>query len=207
MKDTDKSEPASRRSSVMLDGRPDFDRPPPEGKPPRYGKPPHDGMPPCDGKPPREGCPPEFRAPLMLANEISKLFSNILRTEEDNVTNSYRLLLIHLAHRDGRTQLELANLAHIKPPTVSVTLQKMERDGYVRREADENDLRQTRVYLTEKGREYDERIKSKIHELEDGVLSVLSEEELSTLMTLMTRVRDSLYKSAGFDDGFDRRHE
>jgi len=139
----------------------------------------------------------EFKTPIMLSNEISKMFSNILRGEENNISDSYRMLLIHLARQDGRTQLELANLAHIKPPTVSVTLQKMENDGYIRREPDENDLRQMRVYLTEKGREHDMRIRNKIHELEDSIVEVLSPEEFNTVVELMTKIRDNLYEKGG----------
>ena len=134
------------------------------------------------------------RTPLMLIHEITKLSSNILRGDEHRVHNSYRMLLFHLVREDGKTQLELAKLCHLRPPTVSVTLQKMEQDGYVIRVPDENDLRQTRVYLTEKGLEYDLKIRKMMEELEYSIIKDLTDEEYIMLTELLCRIRNKLIK-------------
>ena len=129
----------------------------------------------------------------MLINEISKLFCNHMRQYDDpNLNNSYRHLLFHLAHQDGRTQLELARLTHLKPPTVSVSLAKLEAEGYVERVADPEDLRQTRVYLTEKGQEVDRRARIAIDEIESRVTECLSEAERAELLSLLVKLHDNL---------------
>lgn len=133
------------------------------------------------------------KTPMFLINEISKLFVNELRFEEQDISNSYRPLLFHLARRDGRTQLELSQLCHLKPPTVSVTLKKMEEDGYVTRQKDTNDLRQTRVYLTEKGRAHDEKIQKRIDLLEQRFTEVLTAQEQAELTALLTRLLDCVF--------------
>ncbi len=134
--------------------------------------------------------PPLPQTPMMLINEISKLFRDRIR--DQNLQNSYRMLLFHLAIRGGRTQLELANMTHLKPPTISVTLQKMEADGYVRRVPNERDMRQTLVYLTEKGEEYNRNIRKKIDIIERNIASGFTDEELHTLMSLLVRIRDNI---------------
>ena len=61
-------------------------------------------------------------------------------------------LLLLLAHSDGRSPGELAKLAHLSEPTVIRTLDRMERDGLVRRVRSQTDRRQVRVLLTAEGR-------------------------------------------------------
>lgn len=132
--------------------------------------------------------------PLMLCNEISKMFRNIMRdrTDDPEIQGSYRDILYHLAHEDGRTQLELARLTHLTPPTISVTLQKLEDQGYVERKTDPIDQRKIRVYLTEKGKQIDERAHGVIAELEALASKNFSEDEQKTLMVLLFRLRENI---------------
>ena len=52
-----------------------------------------------------------------------------------------------LAHKDGLSQREIAEKLHIKPPTVNVTVQRLEKAGFLYREADEKDQRISRILL------------------------------------------------------------
>ena len=58
-----------------------------------------------------------------------------------------------LAYKDGLSQREIAEKLRIKPPTVNVTVQRLEKAGFLYREADEKDQRISRIYLTEKGKQ------------------------------------------------------
>ena len=57
-----------------------------------------------------------------------------------------------LAHRDGMSQSDLAEMLHVSRPTVTTMLQRMEGAEVIERRPDEADSRVTRVYLTEAGR-------------------------------------------------------
>ncbi len=61
-------------------------------------------------------------------------------------------LILLLAETDGRSPGELAKRAHLSEPTVIRTLDRMERDGLVRRVRSQTDRRQVRVLLTTDGR-------------------------------------------------------
>jgi DNA-binding MarR family transcriptional regulator len=63
-----------------------------------------------------------------------------------------------LAHRDGMSQSDLAEMLHVSRPTVTTMLQRMESGGTIERRPDEADSRVTRVYLTEAGRGLAERM-------------------------------------------------
>jgi DNA-binding MarR family transcriptional regulator len=62
------------------------------------------------------------------------------------------LLLNQLWRQDGLTQGELVARLGVEPPTVTKTLQRLERAGLVRRSPDPDRPRVTRVHLTEAGR-------------------------------------------------------
>lgn len=152
-----------------------------------------------NGLPPQKDCFGEKRrghkpTPLMIINEISKLMGDKIRLEGDDaiMQKSSRLLMMHLAHRDGITQLDLVKATHLKAPTVSVTLQKMERDGIVLRKPDEYDLRAMRVYLTEKGREIDQSVISRIWEEEKNIMQGITEKEIEILMEILLKMRNNL---------------
>ena len=63
----------------------------------------------------------------------------------------YQLLRV-LFDRDGQTPRELADAVVVEMPTVTRTVQRMVRDGLVRREANPDDARSIRIFLTAKGR-------------------------------------------------------
>ena len=132
---------------------------------------------------------------MMRIHDAAKLYRDRMRrlSEQDGLPSSYRMLIFHLAHMDpGVTQLDLVKATHLKPPTVSVTLQKMERDGLVTRQSNENDLRQTLVYLTDRGKAIDDRIRVMHEEADTAALAGLTDEEIENLSTLLNKVIDNL---------------
>ena len=132
------------------------------------------------------------QTPMMLINDCSRMFRHKMRRFADDagVPCGYRELLMCLAFaksvgKDWLTQYELARHTHLTPPTVSVTLQKMERDGYIVREPDESDMRQMRVTLTEKGLAVDQANRRKAAEIEEQAAQGLTEEEVGELLRLL----------------------
>lgn len=139
--------------------------------------------------------PPANPTPPMLINEISRLFHARMKSCDLNGVmsqDSARLMMHALEHGDGVSQLFLTEVTHLKPPTVSVTLRKMEEEGLVKREQDQTDQRMTRVYLTEKGEEHNHRVWERLQELEALLLNGFSAEELEQMRKLLERMRDNI---------------
>ena len=71
--------------------------------------------------------------PVKLCNEISRLFRARMRetVDIDGVMTQpgAHLVLAFLAARDGITQLDLVNATHLRAPSVSAILKKMEEEG------------------------------------------------------------------------------
>lgn len=136
---------------------------------------------------------------LMLIGDCNKLFVNQIRkkSEENNLSNCYHPIIFNLIRQDGLTQLEIVKLTRLKAPTISLTLQKMELEQLVIRKQDPKDARQIRVYLTEKGRAYDDDMRVIIKKLETQVLGKFNKDELKTLEGTLTKLINVMSQEFG----------
>lgn len=128
--------------------------------------------------------------PSMYINDIGRIFNKTVfrATDRVDMSHGYRHILFHLSHQDGLTQLELAKMTHLTAPSVSVALSKMEKDGLVKRKADEHDMRKIRVYLTEKGKEHNDFVWNKCQETEEKMLEGVTAQEQEELCRIMRKL-------------------
>jgi DNA-binding MarR family transcriptional regulator len=130
--------------------------------------------------------------PLAIIHEIDRLANEKIKTFAPPIPRSCQMIMMHLARKDNVTQLDLVHATRLKAPTVSICLQKMESDGLVIRHADEHDMRATRVLLTEKGRNIDRSVISKVREHEMHISDCLTTEERDILVSLLKKIRENL---------------
>lgn len=134
--------------------------------------------------------------PIKLCNEISRIFRCKMRESGDGEgvmsQQGARLVLALLVISDGRSQRELAEITHLRPPTVSIILKRMADEGMVEIKSSEKDMRVKYVYLTEYGREADRQNIEKIKAVDADGLRGLTAEEVETLMHLLCKIRDNL---------------
>ncbi len=144
--------------------------------------------------------PKEQESELMLTHEITKMFHDLIRHDEDTDRRNAtcRHLLRHLSQKDGRTQLELSQLVHLTPPSISIALQKMENEGLILRTQDPTDLRSTRVYLTQAGKDAHKSDFQRVRALEEKAMSCFTKEEKEDfrkmLLTLRTQISEMILK-------------
>ncbi|HOU10746.1 MAG TPA: MarR family transcriptional regulator [Clostridiales bacterium] len=137
-------------------------------------------------------------SPPMLINEISHLCRAKMRAVNSQMSQeSTRLIITRLARKDGVTQLDLVKLTHLKPPTVSVTLGRLEKLGYITQAPDQGDQRAVRVYLTEKGRELDRTTLERIREIDEILMKGITPDESLQLMALLNKIRHNILQDLG----------
>ena len=98
-------------------------------------------------------------------------------------------VLIELWKRDGRRQVDLAGELGISPPTVNKTLTGLIDGGFVTRGRYEDDARSTRIFLTDLGRQARVAVEKQWHELEEEILTELTETERLVLFDLLTKLK------------------
>lgn len=131
---------------------------------------------------------------VMLINDISKLFQDHIHgmSEEKHLKSTYQVLLRVISQEDGLSQLEIANRVHLAPPTVSITLQKMEKEGLISREPDPEDLRQVKVHITDEGRAMDDVVVHAAKATEKIILKGITQEELDTIYPILAKMKDNI---------------
>ncbi len=134
--------------------------------------------------------PPEEFPIGMLIGGLSKFFADDqrIRGEKIGIKENFRSVLYHLSREGGLSQYELAYRCQVKPSSMSVTLRSMEEKGYIRRVPDEKDQRSVKVYLTEAGKQLDEKARDLLHETERLFGSALSDQETVELKTLLAKI-------------------
>ena len=133
--------------------------------------------------------------PVKLCHEISRLTGARVRGANiEGVMSQHgaRLVLSALAMSDGASQREIVEMTHLRPPTVSVILRKMQDEEIVELFKNPEDKRELRARLTQKGREIDRNGLEKIRQTDALALNGLSEDEQATLMTLLGKIRENL---------------
>jgi DNA-binding MarR family transcriptional regulator len=104
-------------------------------------------------------------------------------------------LLFSLAKKGGQSQKELAEKLHIKAATMTVMLNRLEKSELIKRCADDDDRRVSRVYLTEKGRKTSREVKKALKTIDEECFGNFTAEERDLLRKFLMQMRDNLLKT------------
>jgi MarR family transcriptional regulator, organic hydroperoxide resistance regulator len=105
---------------------------------------------------------------------------------------SQELVLFVLWREEGLSQSELAARLRVELPTVTKAVHRMERAGLLIRQADEQDTRVSRVYMTEKGRALYAPALTIWHDVEARMLHGMTEIEQALLRRLLQQMVSNL---------------
>ena len=110
-----------------------------------------------------------------------------------NVTRSQWWVLAYLSREDGMTQSQLAIELDLGKVAVGGLIDRLEKSGLVRREADASDRRVNRVFLEPKSRQLITRMRKVSHKMNTQILAGLADRELeTTALTLDAMKRNIL---------------
>lgn len=102
-----------------------------------------------------------------------------------------------LYQQDGLSQKEICSKLCIKPSTVTVSLQRMEKSALVCRVADEKDRRIQRIYLTDYGRELHREVEKIRKEVNAVMVQGMTPEEVDHLKDQILQMQENLEKMPG----------
>lgn len=105
-------------------------------------------------------------------------------------------VFVILQKQEGISLREMADRLHIKPPTVTVTIQRLEKAGFVFKKPDDKDQRINRIYLTDKGKALSENMLQLVQEDEQVLVEGFSEEEKEMVMSFLQRMVENLMQAS-----------
>ena len=103
-------------------------------------------------------------------------------------------------HREGISQKEISQALQISPPTVAVSIKRLEKAGIIERTADEKDQRLSRIYLTEEGKTVTEKARECIREKEKLLFQGFSESEICLLRRFFLQMIQNLEEDGNEKD-------
>ena len=122
----------------------------------------------------------------------------VLRMEDMELNPSQAGILFILNSHGRLSQRQLAQKIGITPPSMTVTLRKLEELGFIHKEPDEKDQRIIRIRLSEAGKECIEKLKSIMDEMEEILYQGIRPEERMLFRRLILEMRENLLNSKDF---------
>ncbi len=125
------------------------------------------------------------RATLAITTALKQALQ---KAGADKVRPAYLGVLMSLWFEDGVKAIDLCRRAGLEPSSMTGLLDRMERDGLVRRMADPGDRRAQRIHLTDEGRRMRRPVERVVNQTLDKALAGVDEEELGRVKTVLRRV-------------------
>ena len=127
-------------------------------------------------------------------NHLARLMAQALRMRiaPFGVVPGQFAQLLALYEQDGLSQRELCERVRIEQPTMANTLQRMERDGLIRRLPDPADGRRAAVMLTGRARDLEDDLVGAARSINSEATRNIGDDELATFMKVLSRIIDNL---------------
>ncbi len=106
----------------------------------------------------------------------------------EGLVPSHGDILVCLYKNNKMTMKDIANCIHRTKPTVTVLVDKLEKLGYLKREASDKDSRSTYVILTQKGEDFKATFDQISNNLNKMLNKNLSENEVKLLEELLKKM-------------------
>lgn len=109
-----------------------------------------------------------------------------------NVTRSQWWVLAYLSRQDGMTQSQLAEELDLGKVAIGGLIDRLEKSGLVRREADSADRRVNRVFLEPQSKPLINKMRKMNHQLNEIILKGIAERELETTAKTLVSIKKNL---------------
>ena len=109
-----------------------------------------------------------------------------------SVTRSQWWVLAYLSREDGMTQSQLAEELDLGKVAVGGLIDRLEKTGLLRREADASDRRVNRVFLEPKSKQLITRMRKVSHRMNEQILGGLNDTQLEAAATTLDAMKGNI---------------
>lgn len=149
----------------------------------------------------KAACHGQLRSP---EHELIQKYISITRMHRGtierrlSVTGVYRSqhqILMYVADNPSVSQTELARMYGVSGATVAVSLKKLEKGGYIVREADEKDSRLNHISITERGKKVVEDSVKIFRNTELCMFQGFTEQDMKKMGEFLDRIHENLKRT------------
>ena len=124
----------------------------------------------------------------MMTNKLYRMYLE-RELNRTGVFRSQHQLLMYIARYPNASQKEIALHQHVSTATIAVSLKKLEKGGYISREADRNDNRYNQICITPRGQAVVEESCKVFRRVEEAQYAGFCEAELTQFESFLDRIR------------------
>ena len=124
---------------------------------------------------------------LRLMDRMRQMGPQSAPPREANISHSQMAFILFLGSNPGCGIQAMAAGLKLAKPTVSIGVNQLEEAGFLTRQPDPNDGRAVQLYLTPKGQDLQQRTHDYRSKKFESLLSGLTPQERTTLLTLLER--------------------
>lgn len=134
-----------------------------------------------------------------LMHDVSRLRRGVFDEfmKPMGMTRSQWWVLAHLARHDGMIQSDLADMLDLGKAALGGLIDRLESSKFIERRADDYDRRVKRIYLTTKGTQMINAMRTRSHEMSERVLDGLDIEARNALVNMLSLVKKNLLAIKG----------
>jgi len=126
----------------------------------------------------------------MVSRQMMTLVAGYAQILDSDLTGPQYYVLQTLANEGDKTSSYFASVLNVTLPSVTNLSNKLVSKGLIERVTSEADRRQVYLRITERGREMEARMVEKYRELNEGLWSDYTEEELDLLISAYAKMID-----------------
>lgn len=136
----------------------------------------------------------KFKRGMHLFNKCNRLHHAAVEAKVGilGLHRSQHGMLLTVNFNPNISQKELAKRMEISPAAVTVTLKKLEAQGFIERFQLESDLRVNNIAVTEKGKDIIRQTEVIFNELDEKAFAGFSDDELDAFLGYLSRVSQNL---------------
>ena len=108
--------------------------------------------------------------------------------ERFGLTGAKWKIIAVLSIKEGITQKHIADMLFVEAPTLVSVIDKMEKEGYVKRESDSNDRRNNLIFMTKKSKDIVDPIIDSILEIRNMGLDKISKKDMEAAKKVLSQI-------------------
>jgi len=122
---------------------------------------------------------------FMAQQKLRTYLKDALEIEGVRVTTAHAGILFLLKQKDGQSMTELSQVLSIDNSTITRLIDRLEKSGFVSRNASTSDRRMFRIYITHQGVEESNRAKTVIKRVNEEIKSGFSQEDIEIFKRIL----------------------
>ncbi|HVI39038.1 MAG TPA: MarR family transcriptional regulator [Anaerovoracaceae bacterium] len=135
-----------------------------------------------------------MREILREVGMITRCFESIANIEfkDYNLSKNQYIYLVRICENPGIIQERVADILKVDRSTASRAIEKLKQAGFIEKVINEGNKKNVRLYASEKGLEIHKLLQREEECSDETALSGLSQDELKTLLMLLSKIRKNI---------------